>query len=81
MPPNSVCTDAWVRIAIDIVDVGLVAQIALLSVAWISCVQYNKAICQKGNGLWRLSGSISERSFLAVGITVVLMGVNGCVVG
>ena len=30
--PNSVYTDAWVRITIDIVDVGLAAQIGLLSV-------------------------------------------------
>jgi len=31
--PNSVYTDAWVRITIDITDVGLATQIALLSVA------------------------------------------------
>jgi hypothetical protein len=41
MPPNSVYTDAWVRITIDIADAGFVALSALLSVTWNIGCQYN----------------------------------------
>ena len=41
MRPNSVYTDAGVRITIDIVDVVFVALSALLLVIWNTGYQYN----------------------------------------
>ena len=42
MRPNSVYTDAGVRITIDIVDVVFVALSSLLLVIWNTGYQYNK---------------------------------------
>lgn len=58
MRPNSVYTDAGVRITIDIVDVVFVALSSLLLVIWNTGYQYNKINmldnCRRAmSALWR----------------------------